>query len=995
MKVNHFKCGPAVNESERTAFDQIKTRLISVSGDGEWWMLTNLTFSFNQHRQSDEIDIVMIGPPGVRVIEVKHWTADWVKRNRHLVEQEAERVTSKVKKIGTTLKKKVANLGWVEGVFLLTEAAAKVKGIEGKVVRGVRFHTLKTWQRAVGLGAPNVLPLQQIRRLSNALEPRSEVAASGALKRLAGYVRLKLQTPPEERFHRVYQGVHATKQNRVVLHLYDLSATGTRNAETRAEREFEALQRLQLYPWAPRIRDSFQAAPGYPGEIMFFTMTDPAAPCVEERAADDSWDTSARLHFARHAIRALGELHAAGTDDEPMVHRNLTPRTVLVKHDSSPILTGFEHTRIPAEITVAPSHASPDEEVADAVAPEVRAQGRSAADRRSDVYSLCASLATLFAGRKDLESRKSVAALARGTEKEPKDRSTLEELEASLSELLGESAPPPPPPPARYWTEDQVVRFRDQDYRIDSRLGSGGVGTTFKVVKLDPTTGEDLGTYVAKVVHDRAMGQQVLRAYERAHSHLRHPLSTIFEVAPEWRANGFVALMTWIEGEPLGEFSGLFSILAEDLQDESGEALALRWLRTACEALGVLHRNDLVHGDVSPHNLIVSDGNLVLTDYDLVGRVGERAAAPGTVRYCAPSYREGRPAAPSDDLYALAASFFHVLFDKEPFRHGDILAKERGLSWEGVERAEYGTVAAFLDRATDPDPEKRFATVADAMAALKPPRSTDSDAEGAAKPESDGGTPAEPEARTHVETGARRGPTASSANRLRDLERFYHLLNQLESHLGGWRRLSDSSARTGWPVRGVYFFFEEGEARSDSGDGLRVVHVGTHALKRGSATSLWKRLAQHRGTAASGGGNHRGSIFRLLTGTALMQREPALAVKSWGRGSTADRSVRRDEHSLECRVSDSIGRMPLLWLAVPDESGPDSLRGFVERNTIALLSNHHCPALDPPSGTWLGRDCSRERVRRSGLWNNNHVDEVHDPSFLNDFERLVSDTGPK
>jgi len=29
---------------------------------------------------------------------------------------------------------------------------------------------------------------------------------------------------------------------------------------------------------------------------------------------------------------------------------------------------------------------------------------------------------------------------------------------------------PPPPPPARYWTEDQVVRFHDRDYRIVARL---------------------------------------------------------------------------------------------------------------------------------------------------------------------------------------------------------------------------------------------------------------------------------------------------------------------------------------------------------------------------------------------------------------------------------------------------------------------------------------------------------------------------------------------
>ena len=235
--------------------------------------------------------------------------------------------------------------------------------------------------------------------------------------------------------------------------------------------------------------------------------------------------------------------------------------------------------------------------------------------------------------------------------------------------------------------------------------------------------------------------------------------------------------------------------------------------------------------------------------------------------------------------------------------------------------------------------------------------------------------------------------TSRTQTRLSSLRQFYNLLDGLEQRLGGKRRLRDCNGRAGWPKRGVYFFFEESELRSDSGDGLRVVRIGTHALKQGSRTSLWNRLAQHRGIAKSGGGNHRGSIFRLLVGTALMQRESTFALESWGKGNTAPREVRLGEHDLECQVSNVIAQMPFLWLPIPDEAGPDSLRGVVERNTIALLSNYDRQTLDPPSNTWLGRNCSRVRVRRSGLWNNNHVDEVYDPAFLDVFERLVFNMG--
>ena len=471
MKVTLFHCGPAVNESERTAFQQLKSRLISVPGDDEWVLLTNLTFSATHRLQSDEIDVVAIGPPGVRVIEIKHWTAAWADRYSDLVEREADRVTNKARKVGTTLRKKAPNLGRVDGAFLVTEASAKVSRLQNRVVRGVPFHTLKTWQDVIGLGSPRSLSPQEVRVLARTLAPKSEVAVDGTLKRLAGYSRLELQTPPAEQFHRVYRGTHASRQDRVVLHLYDLSASDDPKAETRAKREFEALLRLQLYGWAPRILESYQDAPGYEGEITFFTLADPAAPCIEERASDGEWDTTARLDFARSAVRALGELHQAGEDEEPMVHRNITRRTLLVKHDNSPILTGFEHTRIPAHVSVGSADPSVNA-WDDAVAPEIRAQGRGAADHRSDVYSLCACLTVLFPEREDEPSAGGILdMLAKGMVHDPETRIALQDIEAALSGLLGEPVPPPPPPPAQFWTEDQIVRFRDEDYCAGAQIG--------------------------------------------------------------------------------------------------------------------------------------------------------------------------------------------------------------------------------------------------------------------------------------------------------------------------------------------------------------------------------------------------------------------------------------------------------------------------------------------------------------------------------------------
>ena len=180
--------------------------------------------------------------------------------------------------------------------------------------------------------------------------------------------------------------------------------------------------------------------------------------------------------------------------------------------------------------------------------------------------------------------------------------------------------------------------------------------------------------------------------------------------------------MTWIEGAPLGDFTGVFPLVVEEQQEISIESLALRWLRLMCEALDVLHRNGLIHGDVSPRNIIVSGSALVLTDYDFVSRIGDSIGAPGTVVYCSPSYQQKLPASPADDFYSLAASFFHIIFEKEPFRYGGDLDKTRGLNWKGIDREAFPILAEFLDRSTHSDPNHRLNSAAAAIDVLKTPQ---------------------------------------------------------------------------------------------------------------------------------------------------------------------------------------------------------------------------------------------------------------------------------
>lgn len=222
-----------------------------------------------------------------------------------------------------------------------------------------------------------------------------------------------------------------------------------------------------------------------------------------------------------------------------------------------------------------------------------------------------------------------------------------------------------------------------------------------------------------------------------------------------------------------------------------------------------------------------------------------------------------------------------------------------------------------------------------------------------------------------------------------DTEQFYSLLAALQQATGGRRLMADCHGKMQWPKRGVYFFFEPGECRAGDASALRVVRVGTHGVSADSKSTLWSRLSAHRGSVRTGGGNQRGSIFRRLVGMALIRKNGLCGLESWPVGSNASKSVKEAEHALEKLVSEHIGRMQILCLPIDDEPSPQSQRAYIERNSIALLSNCANNAADPPSHEWLGRDCDSELVRQSGLWNNRHVKEDHDQEFLRGLANLV------
>ena len=73
MAIQHISCGPFVNASEERALQTVKATIEEYAANREWVILTNWMMSPIGSSEPIEVDMIVIGPHEVFVIEVKHW----------------------------------------------------------------------------------------------------------------------------------------------------------------------------------------------------------------------------------------------------------------------------------------------------------------------------------------------------------------------------------------------------------------------------------------------------------------------------------------------------------------------------------------------------------------------------------------------------------------------------------------------------------------------------------------------------------------------------------------------------------------------------------------------------------------------------------------------------------------------------------------------------------------------------------------------------------
>ncbi|KIY39836.1 protein kinase [Pseudomonas sp. 10-1B] len=157
------------------------------------------------------------------------------------------------------------------------------------------------------------------------------------------------------------------------------------------------------------------------------------------------------------------------------------------------------------------------------------------------------------------------------------------------------------------------------------------------------------------------------------------------------------------------------------LLSEHGPLPLPQWLETArqlLQAVGVLHRRNLLHRDIKPENLhLGSDGQLRLLDFGLAYCPGLSEEPlhelPGTPSYIAPEAFDGQPPSPRQDLYAVGVTLYYLLTGHYPY--GEVEAFQRPRFGQPVNAARYRPdlpewLQHNLQQAVAADPAQRFET---------------------------------------------------------------------------------------------------------------------------------------------------------------------------------------------------------------------------------------------------------------------------------------------
>ncbi len=244
-------------------------------------------------------------------------------------------------------------------------------------------------------------------------------------------------------------------------------------------------------------------------------------------------------------------------------------------------------------------------------------------------------------------------------------------------------------------------------YRLLEHLGSGGMGSVFAAH--DAELGRRIALKVLRTPSSSLSARAELLREAQALATVSHPnVVPIYDVGSEGE-------LVWIA---MAELRG--PSLAQWLEDGAHDwREVVEIFLGAAAGLAAAHRDQLVHGDFKPANVIVEQpsGRAIVVDFGLARRIGSEPAVDGfvsydalprhdeattdgvvhgTPAYMAPEQLRGQPLDARTDQYAFCVALFRALHRRHPFLDDDGVA-DRPMVRRLLARIDSGAIARTVD----------------------------------------------------------------------------------------------------------------------------------------------------------------------------------------------------------------------------------------------------------------------------------------------------------
>lgn len=213
---------------------------------------------------------------------------------------------------------------------------------------------------------------------------------------------------------------------------------------------------------------------------------------------------------------------------------------------------------------------------------------------------------------------------------------------------------------------DHFIEKQLGPYKLEQRIGQGGMGYVYLARRVDEAFDQQVAVKVMRQDLNPSLRSRFFRERQILANLTHRGIAQIYDGGVMEEGLPWLA-MEYVDGKPITEYADEKKLTIYE---------RLRLFRDVCEVVLYAHRNLVIHKDLKPSNIFVTeDGSVKLLDFgvarlievdeeELITQLDERAITP---EYAAPEQIKGEPVSISTDIYALGILLYELLAGRRPF----------------------------------------------------------------------------------------------------------------------------------------------------------------------------------------------------------------------------------------------------------------------------------------------------------------------------------------